>query len=143
MTLGEKIAELRKKENVTQEQLADVLGISRQTLSSWENNSTAPDLLQAKHIAAYFKISLDDLSDLHVEIACKNKNILTALIGKSCYIDMQSDDYDEIFHQVCTIAEANSEFVRFSFRHKDKTIEKLVDTALITSFQVIDSGEDQ
>lgn len=45
MTLGEKIIELRKKKKLTQEQLAEKLGIIRQTLSNWENNTTSPDIV--------------------------------------------------------------------------------------------------
>ena len=41
MTLGEKIIELRKKDNLTQEKLADKLGISRQTIVNWESDSTS------------------------------------------------------------------------------------------------------
>ncbi len=37
MTLDDKISKLRKENNYTQEQLADVLGVSRQTISNWEN----------------------------------------------------------------------------------------------------------
>lgn len=37
MTLGEKIATLRKESNYTQEQLADILGVSRQSVSKWES----------------------------------------------------------------------------------------------------------
>ncbi len=37
MTIGEKIAKLRKENNYTQEQLADLLGVSRQSISKWES----------------------------------------------------------------------------------------------------------
>ena len=37
MTLDDKISKLRKENNYTQEQLADVLGVSRQMISNWEN----------------------------------------------------------------------------------------------------------
>lgn len=44
MTIGEKIVELRKKNNYTQEKLADNLKVSRQTISNWESDITSPDL---------------------------------------------------------------------------------------------------
>lgn len=43
MTLGEKLSKLRKENNYTQEQLADILGVSRQAISKWESNVTYPE----------------------------------------------------------------------------------------------------
>lgn len=67
---------------LTQEQLLEKLGITRQTLSNWENNTTNTDILQAKNIAVFFKISLDDLTDNKLEVNCSKKNVLVTLIGK-------------------------------------------------------------
>ena len=47
MAIGKKIVSLRKKYNFTQEKLAERIGVSRQTLSSWESDITSPDLQQA------------------------------------------------------------------------------------------------
>ena len=118
MTLGNKIVELRKKRNLTQEQLSEKLGITRQTLSNWEKDITNPDIIQAKNIASFFKITLDDLTDNKLEINCSKKNILCNLVNKNCNLDMLSDDYNEVFGKVCTILEANDEFVKFSFKDK-------------------------
>ena len=55
MTLGEKIYKLRTKRSMTQEQLAQALFVSRQTVSNWENGRTEPDyqiLTQAEFEAA-------------------------------------------------------------------------------------------
>ena len=143
MTLGNKIVELRKKRNLTQEQLSEKLGITRQTLSNWEKDITNPDIIQAKNIASFFKITLDDLTDNKLEINCSKKNILCNLVNKNCNLDMLSDDYNEVFGRVCTILEANDEFVKFSFKDKSKVIEKLVDINLITSFRVVESENDK
>ena len=143
MTLGNKIVELRKKRNLTQEQLSEKLGITRQTLSNWEKGITNPDIIQAKNIASFFKITLDDLTDSKLEINCSKKNILCNLVNKNCNIDMLSDDYNEVFGIVCTILEANDEFVKFSFKDKSKVIEKLVDINLITSFRIVESENDK
>lgn len=56
---------------------------------------------------------------------------------------MLSDDYNEVFGKVCTILEANDEFVKFSFKDKSKVIEKLVDINLITSFRIVESENDK
>ncbi len=143
MTLGEKLIELRKKHNLTQERLSEELKVTRQTLSNWEKGLTNPDIIQAKNIASYFKISLDDLTNHKLEITCTKRNILSNLIGKRCYIDMLSDDYNEVYQEVCTIIDVGDEFIKFSFRKKNNVIEKLIDIDLITSFQVIEQGEEK
>ena len=62
MDLGKKILELRKKENLSQEQLAEKMNVTRQTISKWELNETTPDIKQAKELSKLFKISLDELT---------------------------------------------------------------------------------
>ena len=63
MEIGNKILELRKKENLSQEQLAEKMNVTRQTISKWELNETTPDIKQAKEISKIFKISLDELTN--------------------------------------------------------------------------------
>ena len=63
MDLGKKILELRKKENLSQEQLAEKMNVTRQTISKWELNETTPDIKQAKKLSRLFKISLDELTE--------------------------------------------------------------------------------
>lgn len=70
MELSEKICNLRKKEGMSQEVLADKLNVSRQTISNWECGQTTPDIIQAKNLASIFNISLDELVNNDV------KNIL-------------------------------------------------------------------
>lgn len=63
MEIGNKIMELRKKNNFSQEDLAEKVGVTRQTISKWELGETAPDLKQAKVLSHVFKVSLDELVD--------------------------------------------------------------------------------
>ena len=63
MTIGEKIRELRRKNDVTQEKLADHLGISYQSVSKWENNNALPDITLVVPIANFFGVSTDELFD--------------------------------------------------------------------------------
>lgn len=143
MNLGEKIIELRKKENLTQEKLAEKIGISRQTLFNWENNSTSPDINQAKKISEIFKISLDDLLDIKTELQCSdNKSILSDLIGKECYLDdVGTEDYRLYFNTLCKIIDINNEFIKIQFEYNKKTITKLIDMKLISSIKHIEKDE--
>lgn len=56
-TLGEKIKNIRIKNNLKQNELADLLYVSEKTISSWENNRTSPDLNMIYKISDYFKKS--------------------------------------------------------------------------------------
>ena len=68
MNIGNTISELRKKNNMTQEELAEKLNVARQTISKWECNETSPSLEDASKLAKIFKVSLDELTG--------NKNVL-------------------------------------------------------------------
>ncbi|MBE6617196.1 MAG: helix-turn-helix transcriptional regulator [Ruminococcaceae bacterium] len=61
MTIGKNIADLRKNRGMTQEQLADILGVSSQTISKWENEVTMPDIMLLPIIAGCFDITVDEL----------------------------------------------------------------------------------
>ena len=67
MEIGKKIMELRKKNGFSQEELADKVGVTRQTISKWELGETSPDLKQAKELSNIFKVSLDELVDNDIE----------------------------------------------------------------------------
>ena len=67
MEIGSKILELRKKANLSQEQLAEKMNVTRQTISKWELNETTPDIKQAKELSKIFKISLDELADNDIQ----------------------------------------------------------------------------
>lgn len=61
MNFGEQIKSIRKKENLTQEQFAIKLNVSRQAVSNWENNKNLPDIGMLILMSDVFQISLDQL----------------------------------------------------------------------------------
>lgn len=61
MNFGEQFKKIRKDKNLTQEQVATQLHISRQAVSNWENNKNLPDIEMTIEIAKVFHISLDQL----------------------------------------------------------------------------------
>ena len=61
MTLGEKISKLRKEYNYTQEQLADILGVSRQSISKWESDIAYPETDKLIELGKLFDCSMDYL----------------------------------------------------------------------------------
>ena len=72
MSLGENLQFLRKKDNITQEQLAEKLDVSRQSISKWESDTTYPEMDKLMQLCQMFHCSMDDLlqkdiSALYVE----------------------------------------------------------------------------
>lgn len=62
-TIGEIIRSLRKEQNLTQEELAELLNVSAQAISKWENGASMPDISQIVPIASVFGVSTDVLFD--------------------------------------------------------------------------------
>ena len=73
MEFGNKMVELRKKMGLSQEELAEKVGVARQTISKWELGDSSPDLLQAKELSKIFKVSLDELVGNDIENILVNK----------------------------------------------------------------------
>lgn len=67
MNIGTKIKQLRKQRGITQEQLAECIGVSFQAVSKWENNITFPDITLAPVLANYFGVSMDELFDFSLK----------------------------------------------------------------------------
>ncbi len=66
MKLGEKIKTLRKQKNISQEVLAQYLGVTFQAVSKWENGSTMPDVATIPAIASFFGVSTDELFEFNL-----------------------------------------------------------------------------
>lgn len=80
MTIAEKIKQLRKDNNMTQEDLAEKLNVSRQTISKWETNITIPDADNIVAISKLFNITTDELLDYKVETVQKKKQFIIDMI---------------------------------------------------------------
>ena len=79
MSLGNSLFYARKKKGLSQEEVAEKLGVSRQTISKWETEETVPDIYQAKKLAKNYGLSLDELIDTYldqkvIEEVIKNTN---------------------------------------------------------------------
>ena len=59
--LGRILAENRRRKGITQDELAEFVGVSKAAVSKWETESTYPDILLLPRLAAYFDISIDEL----------------------------------------------------------------------------------
>ena len=61
MSLGSNLYQARKKSGLSQENVAEKLGVSRQTISKWETDETLPDIRQSKGMAMLYHMTLDEL----------------------------------------------------------------------------------
>ena len=68
MSLGNNLYNARRKKGLSQETVADTLGISRQTVSKWETDETLPNVFQAKEMARLYELSLDDLMEYDADV---------------------------------------------------------------------------
>lgn len=84
--IGKKIYDYRKQEKLSQEELAEKIGVTRQTISNWELGETTPDIEQAKNISQVLGISLDELTSnktdyLILKKVTKNESSLKRVIA--------------------------------------------------------------
>ena len=64
MNLGNNLYHARKKKGLSQEDVAEKIGVSRQTISKWETDETLPDIRQAKQRAILYGMALDELIEV-------------------------------------------------------------------------------
>ena len=90
MEIGKKLKDARIKAKFTQEEIAEKLNVSRQTISNWENEKSYPDIISVIELSSLYSISLDDLLKgdekmiEHLEestnIVKSNQKLLSAII---------------------------------------------------------------
>lgn len=68
MRLGSNLSDARKKKGLSQEAVAEKLGVSRQTISKWETDETLPDIRQSKQLAVLYGLTLDELIEFDLEV---------------------------------------------------------------------------
>lgn len=96
MNIGEKINNLRKKNNLSQDQFANMFHVTRQTISNWENGKSYPDLEMILKISEAFQISVDELlkNDMvvvkKIDSEKKKKNGLFIVIGILIFVTVIS-----------------------------------------------------
>lgn len=146
MVIGEKITELRKKYNYTQENLAERIGVTRQTLSNWESNITSPDLNQASLLCKELKININDLLDNELELDVKDNsnNILNKLVGNKVILNFDYDNYYDMdieYQGKVKVLSIDDEFIKVEVTKGKQKINKLIDMNLVSSIKVIEEDK--
>ena len=144
--IGEKITELRKKYNYTQENLAEKIGVTRQTLSNWESNITSPDLNQASLLCKELKININDLLDNELELDVKDNsnNILNKLVGKKVILNFDYENYYDMdieYQGKVKVLAIDDEFIKVEVTKGKQKINKLIDMNLVSSIKIIEGDK--
>lgn len=79
--IGKNIKRLRQNKGITQEQLGEVLGISSQAVSKWENESAFPDIMMLPKLADYFGITIDELMEYKLNALTYKEQFVKFMVG--------------------------------------------------------------
>ncbi len=100
MNLGNNLFQARKKVGLSQEIVAEKLGVSRQTISKWETDETIPDIYQSKKLANLYKLSLDELIEFDIDVK-EIEEVIKGLCDKKSV-----DTFENLLkYRVCNDAE--------------------------------------
>lgn len=131
MNLGNKIETLRKQHNLTQENLAEMLGVSYQAVSRWENNITSPDISTLPILANIFDITVDYLLDVNVS---KNEDSINKI-----YDEHYSLSLNNKINECEKLLEESIKQYPYAFKLKNELLHiyyiKLFDCKDKTSYQ--------
>lgn len=156
--LGEKLTALRKKQGYSQQELADMISVTRQTISNWECGQGAPALDKALELAQIYKISLDDLAGNNVEIVAREKvkrdnHVLRGLIGKT--VRLECSDFDLLLEAgtdlgnsgKVKVLDVNDEWIRIEYtRTKENSLfqkENVINLIEMSAIQGVEIVEEQ
>ena len=126
--LCRKIIELRKKEGLTQDQLAEKLGITYQAVSKWENSQSCPDIMFLPKLAEIFDVSIDEIfgkeNEKSVQVEEQNNEVFTEINDKNKSLPFNDDGKLRavlyIGHQL--IKETHDIEGEFTFKYEGKAL---------------------
>ena len=92
MDFSKKLKYIRKKEDLTQEELAKRLQVSRQLITKWESGKSLPDILMIKKIADFLKVPVDKLFEDKIEESDEILSFINKNIPIKCQIRIEIGD---------------------------------------------------
>lgn len=148
MEIGSRIAEARKKQNLTQEQLAQLLSVSRQAVSRWESDQAYPETDRILALSEILNVNCDYL----LRGVDENKNglqdtnpitrLLSDTVGKQIKITFYEDAQEhELLGKVCVITSFDGNWANIEYDSKKNTNTKLVPISSILSITFITKEE--
>lgn len=96
MSFGEKLKELRAKNNITQQELADYIGVGRPSIAGYETKNKHPDYDRLRLIAQFFNVSTDYLLDVNTVTEKTTEDITLATHREEFGEDLPEDAREEL-----------------------------------------------
>ena len=150
MSLGNKLAEARKKQNLTQEQLAEQLGVTRQAVSRWESDTAYPETDKIVRMAQILEVSCDYLLQDGVDekgkpVTSPVTRLLKQAKGRRVKLTFYESDGMPVVHDWCVIQDfdggwANMEVVR-NQKKPEKNEVRLIPLSAISTITFLKDGE--
>ena len=110
MKMYEKLYQYRKESGLTQEEVAGLINVSRQSISNWENGTAYPSIQKTKELLQVYGKSMQDL-DL---AKSTSQSLLEQWIGKVCEVSL----LDEFYPQNCEVLEVEGSWVTLRIINK-------------------------
>lgn len=142
MTFGDQLSKARKNKDLTQEELAERLNLSRQTILRWEKDQVFPDISNLKAVAQVLDISFDYLlgEDKPEKPPVTEMNLQDILVGKKVQLVIYEellDDYLAIYDKVCLVLDMEEDMVQVQFTEKKELRMKIIPLSAIQSFTLL------
>lgn len=119
MNLGNNLFNARKRSGLSQEDIAEKLGVNRQTISKWETDETLPNIQQAKRMALLYNLSLDELISFDLDV-----KELEEIIEKTSEEIQNKVDWTSVWSKKYPILASYQKEVEIEFYAKE--LEKLL-----------------
>ena len=147
--LGGKIALKRKDAGLTQEEFAEKMAVTRQTVSRWEAGTVLPDIDKIPDIAKILGVSCDYLLNDSAEEepagrqAAKGvSRLLAQLQGKLVKLSFFEDELDiDLFNTSCRVLDFEGNWVRVEAELKKGRVEKLIPLASVRALEIVKEAE--
>ena len=141
--MGNKIALRRKDLGLTQNEFAEKLSVTRQTISRWEAGTVLPDIDKISDIASILQVSCDyllkdEIEEDTISTAFATGKLLSSLLNKKIKLNFFDDEGDiELFNKECEILSFEGNWIKVIAQNKKETIEKLIPLSSIQSFEIL------
>ena len=148
MKLGERIAEKRKEQGLTQAELAEKMMVTRQTVSRWETGTALPDVERIAELAAVLGVSCDylltdaadqpqaDMDDSSKAPAVSR--LLQGLPGKTVKFNFYDEEVDaDVMDNPCRLLGFEGNWMEVEVLKKKETLRKLIAVSTIVSIEIV------